>query len=253
MTILDTIVKAKQITLNTLDDIINITPQRHAPIPFKEKIIADNKMGIISEIKRASPSKGNINLQVDILEQAKAYYEGGASAISVLTESDFFKGSMDDLIKVRQIVDIPILNKDFIIDKRQITLAYNAGADIILLIVAILDDQTLQSFYDYAYSLGLEVIVEVHNEEEMKRALKLNPEIIGINNRNLKLFKVDIAQTETLLEDYYQDSILFISESGIHTKNDALRMKQAGAKALLIGESLMTNHNPKDAIQTFRV
>src|SRR5690625_1363292 len=155
-------------------------------------------MSIIAEIKRASPSKGDINAAIDPVKQAKLYADNGASAISVLTDTPFFKGSMDDLRAVREVVNIPILCKDFMIDRIQIDVAKSAGANIILLIAAALDDNHLDKLYDYAKEHDLEVLCEVHNEEEMERVLKLGAKLVGINNRNLNTFKVDLKTTERL-------------------------------------------------------
>jgi len=252
MTILDKIVEVKKETLKDYPETVAPASARK-PVPFKARVEAEDALGIISEIKRASPSKGDINTDLTPVDQAGLYVEGGTNAISVLTESDFFKGSMADLADVRKAVDVPILNKDFIIDERQIVDAYNHGADIILLIVTILDDETLAHFHDVARNLGMEVIVEVHDEEEMKRALKLNPEIIGINNRDLKTFLVDLDNTVRLIDKYYDEDILFIAESGMETRRDAQKMADGKARCLLVGETLMRADHPVEVIRELRV
>lgn len=151
-------------------------------------------------------------------------------------------------------VDTPILNKDFIIDKAQIDYALHAGASVILLIVAALDDETLSELYEYAISLGLEVLVEVHSEEELKRALCLHPKLIGVNNRDLKTFQVDLAQTEKLAETINRiDNIAFISESGIFETVDAERVAKAGARGILVGESLMRSGNVEETLKSFQI
>lgn len=251
MTILDDIVEVKkQELLDYPTEIKLIT--REKPLDFKGGLDADNGIALISEVKRASPSQGDINNVMDPLEQADAYVRGGADAISVLTDKQFFKGSFDDMERVAKTVDVPVLNKDFIIDRRQIDCAYNHGADIVLLIVTILDDGTLADLYSYASSLDLNIIVEVHDEEELKRALKIAPAIIGINNRDLKTFTVDIGNTEQLLAKYGTDDIHFIAESGIHTAEDAQRMQLAGASGMLVGESLMRSDSIEDKIQELK-
>ncbi len=252
MTILDKIVEAKKETLKQYPEVVERTSDRE-PVPFKEKVEAEETLGIISEIKRASPSKGDINTGFTPRDQAGLYVEGGTTAISVLTESDFFKGSMEDLADVRKTVDVPILNKDFIIDARQIMDAYNHGADIILLIVTILDDDTLAHFHDTARDLGMEVIVEVHDEDELKRALKLKPEIIGINNRDLKTFTVNLDNTVDLIDKYYDEDILFIAESGMEKRADAEKMADGKARCLLVGETLMRADHPAEVIKELRV
>ncbi|MDM5153879.1 indole-3-glycerol phosphate synthase TrpC [Bacillus sp. DX1.1] len=208
---------------------------------------------VIAEVKRASPSKGDINLHVDVAKQVKTYEQCGAGAISVLTDEQFFKGSFRDLETARANVTIPLLCKDFIIDKIQIDRAYEAGADLILLIVAALTEQKLIELYEHVNQLGLEAIVEVHNEAELEVALALQPHVIGINNRNLKTFEVDLGITEKLGERLNEQNVPWISESGIHTGEDIIRVKQAGAKGILVGEALMTAPSVGDFFQSLKV
>lgn len=220
---------------------------------LKEKVQSSHSMCIISEIKRSSPSKGNIKMEVNPVQQAKQYEASGASAISVLTDPAFFNGTMEDLREVRKAVNLPILCKDFIIDSIQIDRAKAAGANIILLIVAALDDTNLEKLYHYAKNLDLEILVEVHNEEEMERALKLNPEIIGINNRNLKTFDVNIATTEKLASMVTNPDTILISESGMKTQQDVIRARDAGAKVILVGETLMLADDIDEAFRELKV
>jgi indole-3-glycerol phosphate synthase len=209
---------------------------------------------VISEMKRASPSKGLINEGAEPIEQAKKYERAGAACISVLTEEKFFKGSFQDLADIANNVDIPILNKDFIIHEVQIDYAKAAGASVILLIVAALTDEKLKAFYTYASVIGLDVLVEVHNEEELNRALAIHPKIIGVNNRDLKTFNLDLAQTETLAEKItVHEDIVFISESGIWNSDDANRVAQVGARGVLVGESLMRSGNVEVALSSLQV
>lgn len=252
MTILDQIVEDKKIELKSFPKKIKIESNR-TPLSFKTQLQKADHLALISEVKRASPSKGDIKLDVDPVKQAASYEAGGADAISVLTDPAYFKGTMDDLKQIRSAVNIPILNKNFIIDERQIYQAYNAGADILLLIVTILDNDCLNHFYKIASNLGMDVIVEVHDAEEMERALDLNPDIIGINNRNLKEFVVDISNTENLLEKYYRSDIYFISESGMKNSEDTKRMNDAGASGLLVGETLMTAEDTAGKIQELKL
>ncbi|MCA1054469.1 indole-3-glycerol phosphate synthase TrpC [Rossellomorea aquimaris] len=212
-----------------------------------------DRLGVIAEIKRASPSKGDIKVEVDPVQQAKAYERAGAAAISVLTDTPFFKGRMEDLALVRKEVSIPILCKDFILDRVQIDRAKDAGADIILLIVAALDRQALQSLYQYAEEQGLEVLVEVHDESEMKTALELGAKIIGINNRNLKTFEVKLDVTERLARIVSDDEIVLISESGIGSPHDSERVSKAGAHGVLVGETLMRSEDAGETLASLRV
>jgi indole-3-glycerol phosphate synthase len=253
MTILDKILaeKAKEIV-----DLINIPllEGTNKSVPtFKSKIASSSNMNIIAEIKRSSPSKGAIHMEVDPIEQAKQYEESGAAAISVLTDGPFFNGSMKDLQAVRKAVNIPILCKDFMIDTIQIDHAKAAGANIILLIVAALSDKQFKKLYDYAITLELEVLVEVHNEEEMKRALEVNPEIIGINNRNLKTFEVDLKTTEELARMVTNPETILISESGMKTNQDVERVADVGAVAILVGETLMLSANVQETFGQLQV
>lgn len=249
MSILEKILteKEKEVT-NLLDQTFDQAPAKLVPT-FKEMVQASDSMNIISEIKRSSPSKGEIDMGVDPITQAKTYAASGATAISVLTDKPFFNGTMDDLRAVREVVDIPILCKDFIIDPVQIDQAKAAGANIILLIVAALSQDNLKNLYQYASDLNLEVLVEVHNEEEMKRALALDPEIIGINNRNLNTFDVTLETTEKLADMVTNPETILISESGMKTGEDVIRAKKAGAKAILVGETLMRS---TDLAATFK-
>lgn len=222
-------------------------PAKNIPT-FHEQIKQATKMSIIAEIKRASPSKGPIQMNVDPVKQAKKYEALGASAISVLTDQPFFNGSMEDLKAIRTAVKLPILCKDFIIDPIQIDQAKAAGANIILLIVAALEEEALKELYTYAKQLELEVLVEVHNEEEMKRALQIGAQLIGVNNRDLKSFTVDLTMTEKLSKMVTDPNVIFISESGLQTKEDVKRVAAAGAEAILVGETFMRS---KDLAKTF--
>ncbi|KPL57904.1 indole-3-glycerol phosphate synthase TrpC [Rossellomorea vietnamensis] len=208
---------------------------------------------VIAEIKRASPSKGDIRTGVDPVKQAVAYEEAGACAISVLTDTPFFKGRMEDLANVRRAVSIPILCKDFIIDEIQIDRAKDAGADVILLIVAALKPPRLKELYSYASNLELEVLVEVHNEEEMVKALEVGATIIGVNNRNLKTFEVDLLITESLASMVKDREVVLISESGIKDEQDSGRVKDAGAQGILVGETLMKSNDPAATLSALQV
>jgi indole-3-glycerol phosphate synthase len=255
MTILQNIIDYKKTLIPSLLEKkpnFNIQPKKRPSL--YEVLRKANQLQIIAEMKRASPSKGLINTDVDPIELARKYEKAGAACISVLTEDKFFKGSFEDLAQIANNVDIPLLNKDFIIHEVQIDYAKASGASVILLIVAALTDEQLKSLYDYATKEGLDVLVEVHNEEEVERALAIKPKIIGVNNRDLKTFHVDLIQTEKLANRILQfEDIIFISESGIWEEKDAERVAKAGARAILVGESLMKSDNVEEAIQSFQV
>ncbi|MCM3117750.1 indole-3-glycerol phosphate synthase TrpC [Neobacillus sp. MER 74] len=220
---------------------------------FIQKLKTADQISIISEFKRASPSKGIINNTIDPAFQAGLYEEYGASAISVLTDQTFFKGSFSDLRAVRSQVNLPILCKDFIIDEVQINLAASNGADLILLITAALDDQRLVELFQYAKGLGLEVLVEVHNQTELESALKTGAKLIGVNNRDLKTFHVSLEVTENLASEVKNSGAYLISESGIHHQEDVARVRNAGANGILVGEALMKSPNVKQSFLDFRL
>ena len=195
-------------------------------------------IALIAEIKKASPSAGIICEDFDPVQIAKEYETAGASCLSVLTDEKFFQGSLDYLRQIRGAVKLPLLRKDFIIDERQILEAIEWGADAILLIAAILDDSQLKNFHSLTTEAGLAALVEVHDETELERALKIGADLAGVNNRDLKTFQVDLATTEKLAKKIPTGKIL-VAESGINTRADVERLKKCGAKAILVGESLL--------------
>lgn len=250
--ILDRIVERKRLEVATLphrplaagdlhDAMLERNESRDFHAALKRPRVGD--VGLIAEIKKASPSAGVIRPDFDPVKIAVAYEAAGASCLSVLTDEAFFQGSLDYLKAVRQAVSLPLLRKDFMIDERQIIEAIEWGADAILLIVAILDDARLLRFHELAIAAGLSVLVEVHDEPELERALKVRPRLLGVNNRNLKTFTVDLATTEHLARRFFEadgpDDRLLVAESGIHSRADVERLKAAGAAAILVGESLM--------------
>lgn len=208
------------------------------------------RLGVIAEVKKASPSVGLIDPDFDPIRQAGRYLDGGASCLSILTDEKYFQGSLSYLTKISKISDVPLLRKDFTIHEVQIHEAVVSGADAILLIVAALNDDQLRRLYDEARAFMLDVLVEVHDLPEMERALELGADLIGVNNRNLKTFAVDLATTERLAEEV-PDEVLLVSESGIKTHADALRVLQAGANAVLIGEALMRAQDPSREIEAY--
>ena len=209
---------------------------------------------LIAEVKKASPSKGVIREDFDPVAIARTYEQGGATCLSVLTDSKFFQGSYENLSLVRQAVSLPLLCKEFILYPYQIYYARSQGADAVLLIAAILSDQDLAYFVKIVKGLGMTALVEVHSLAEFDRVLAIEGiELIGINNRNLETFKVDLDNTRQLLEargeKVREKGILIVSESGLHTATDLAKVKQAGANAVLIGESLVKLPDPAAGIQ----
>lgn len=218
--------------------------------PFKEALSGD-EISIIAEVKRASPSKGLIAEDFDYLTIAKEYEEAGASAISVLTEPYFFKGSNDYLKEISQCVNIPILRKDFVIDEYMIWEAKAIGASAVLLIVSILSIVELKKFLDLAHDLGLSAIVETHDGDEIRTALNVGAEIIGVNNRDLTDFTVNIENSINLRRCVSGD-VIFISESGIKTPQDVRKLKENNVDAVLIGETLMKSDDKKSMISELK-
>ncbi len=248
--ILDTIVeqKRKEIALlpahiPTVAEIKAVLAQRGQKRDFVGALKQPRKgtVGLIAEVKKASPSAGIIRADFDPVKIALEYEAAGASCLSVLTDEKFFQGSPDFLKDIRKTVNLPLLRKDFIIDERQIMEAAEWGADCILLIVAILNDDQLKRFRELAEGAGLAALVEVHDEEELQRALATGATFIGVNNRDLKVFKVDLATTERLAKQIpgLKTERLLVAESGIHKRADVERLEQCGAQAILVGESLM--------------
>jgi len=232
-------------------------PGLHKPLDFggalKRK---DGKNGdglsIIAEIKKASPSAGIIRENFDPVNIAGEYIMSGVQAISVLTEKDYFLGDDSYLVKVRQTAPVPLLRKDFIIDLWQVYQSRCLGADAILLIVALLSDELLKKMLIVAGILGLQCLVEVHDEAEVEKALKAGARIIGINNRDLRTFKTDIRTTEKLIGSIPHDRIV-VSESGIRTADDIRYLKEVGADAVLVGESFMKADSLADKVREFRL
>ena len=232
--------QVKQLPNQSLDFISALLNSSHQP-------------ALIAEVKKASPSKGIIKADFDPVAIAKSYEESGAACLSVLTDSKFFQGSFENLAKVRQTVKIPLLCKEFIIYPYQIYLARLNGADAVLLIAAILKDADLKYFLKIIHSLGMTALIEVHSLEELDRVLKIEGvKLIGINNRNLEDFTVDLANTKNILsarkDELLEKNIAVVSESGLHTKDNLNFVQSAGAKAVLIGESLVKQDDLKSAI-----
>jgi indole-3-glycerol phosphate synthase len=220
--------------------------------PFFVTLDRTDRLNFIAEIKRASPSRGLLRGHVDPAELGVAYESHGAAAISVLTEEDYFLGSLEDLKQVKQSVSCPVLRKDFIIDPYQVYEASAAGADAILLIAAILDAASLSQLLTVADRAGLSIVVEVHNQAELEKAVDCRAEIIGINNRDLTTFRVDLQTTLQLAPQVPEKTIL-VSESGISTADDVRLLREAGVDAFLIGEHLMKSPNPGKTLRELMI
>jgi indole-3-glycerol phosphate synthase len=263
MSILDTIVEQKKLEVAKLPsrliaagDLRDALLERGERRDFVAALQHPRRgdIALIAEVKKASPSAGVICKDFDPVRIAKEYEAAGASCLSVLTDQKFFQGSLDYLRQIRAAVKLPLLRKDFMIDERQILEAIEWGADAILLIVAILDDTQLQRFHALATEAGLAALVEVHDEAELERALAAGANLIGVNNRNLKTFKVNLATTERLAAKLFpppatRHSSLLIAESGIHSRADVERLRKCGAGAILVGESLMRGGDIREKVR----
>jgi indole-3-glycerol phosphate synthase len=263
MSILDTIVEEKK------REAANLPPRLIAAGDLRDALLERGErrdfvaalqhprhgdIALIAEVKKASPSAGVICRDFDPVRIAKEYEAAGASCLSVLTDEKFFQGALDHLRQIRAAVKLPLLRKDFMIDERQILEAIEWGADAILLIAAILSDEQLKKFHFLAAEAGLAALVEVHDEVELERALKIGAKLIGVNNRNLKTFKVELATTEQIAAKLFSSpatrhSPLLIAESGIHTRADVERLKKCGANAILVGESLMRGGDIREKVR----
>ncbi len=244
MSILEEILKTKELELlDYTPDYIRFLEEKilsRGSVRDFSSALKKEGINIIAEIKKASPSKGVIREDFDPVKIAKIYEENGASAISVLTDKKYFKGDVIFLEKVRKVTTIPILRKDFIIDKRQILEAYAYGADSFLLIVKALEKKKLKELLEYGREFGMEALVEIHSKEEAEMAIDVGSKIVGINNRNLETFKVDISLSKELAP-YLKElgAEIVVAESGISSPKEIKELKEKGVDAFLIGESLM--------------
>jgi indole-3-glycerol phosphate synthase len=219
------------------------------PGVFREAVARRDRFNVIAECKRRSPSRGVLRAEYDAAAIAGGYAAAGAAAISVLTEPTFFDGSLTDLEQVRKAVEVPVLRKDFIVSQYQLLEARAAGADAVLLIVAALSTGELRTLTTRAASLGLETLVEVHSAEELTRAIDAGAEIIGVNNRNLRTLMVDLRVSDEVMARV-PDDIIAVSESGLKTSADLVRLRKLGYRAFLIGERFMTDPDPAAGLRT---
>ncbi|CAB4749691.1 MAG: indole-3-glycerol phosphate synthase TrpC [Candidatus Planktophila sp.] len=219
-----------------------------APALDAHSFLSRNEMNVIAEVKRSSPSKGNLAPITDPAALAEKYQEAGAAAVSVLTEQRRFGGSLADLDAVRSRIEIPVLRKDFMVDEYQFLEARAHGADIVLLIVAALSKSQLKDFYDLATELGMASLIEVHTQSELESAMDISPRIVGVNSRNLKTLEVSASVFEELIPAI-PSTVIRVAESGISTRADVAQAQKAGATAILVGESLVKSGDPISAMR----
>jgi indole-3-glycerol phosphate synthase len=233
-----------------LDEFVDVASAASPARSLSEPLSADG-LSVIAEIKRRSPSAGDIDPKLDPVSQALKYVAGGAGAISVLTEPDFFGGSLADLESVRNVVDVPVLRKDFTLDGAQIWEARAAGADAVLLIVAALSDMRLSELIDVAAQVGVDAIVEAHTGQEVNSAVDAGARIVGVNNRDLATFITDLSVAESVAELLPSD-VVTIAESGVSDVKGARRMRDAGYDAILVGEALVRSENPAELVAALK-
>jgi indole-3-glycerol phosphate synthase len=250
--ILEQIVKAKKLEVRRIRQALREFKARAKDAgscrPFRDALRRKSDIALIAEIKRASPAKGDIRPDLDPAATAKAYEEAGAAAISCLTDKEFFKGSLDDFKRAREATSVPMLRKEFIIDESQVWQSKAAGADCILLIARILDKPQMKEFAAIAAELGMASLLEIHDGRELEAALDCRPGIVGINNRNLDTFEVNLETTARLTADI-PPTVTVVAESGVHDRKDMMFLKQVGAHAALVGEEIARSADPGSKIR----
>jgi indole-3-glycerol phosphate synthase len=235
----------------SLDGLIAQAAGLPAARGFRNQLLAAEGIAVISEVKRRSPSKGDLAPEIDPAQLAQTYALGGASCLSVLTDEAWFGGSVDDLQQARSAVSLPVLRKDFTVDARDVVDARLMGADAVLLIAAALDDAELRAFSALARELGLDVLVEIHDEPELERALNADADLVGVNQRDLLTFEVD-QQRAVRIAPQMPAGVVRVAESGIRGPDDARTLSAAGYHALLVGETLVTSRDPADTLRGLR-
>lgn len=239
--------RSKNISIQEMKEKAEVADPVRGFLTAIERKIAVGQSAVIAEIKKASPSKGLLREVFDPVAIAKSYAEAGAACLSVLTDHDFFQGSEDYLQQARAACNLPVIRKDFIIDPYQVYEARAINADCILLIVAALNDETLYELTETAHELSMDVLMEVHDMDELRRALKLPVKLVGINNRNLRTFETTLDTTINLLIEIPDDRLV-VTESAIHSRDDVNRMRKANVNAFLVGEAFMRAENPGKAL-----
>ncbi|MDP2924225.1 MAG: indole-3-glycerol phosphate synthase TrpC [Candidatus Omnitrophota bacterium] len=254
--VLSLIVEAKKRNIEILtknrEELLSLVKKAPKPLSFKEAIKREGKISLIAEIKQASPSAGILSKDFSPVDIAKIFQNLKVNAISVLTEGEFFLGKINYIEDIKKEVALPILRKDFILDEIQVLESRAAGADAIILIMRILSIEQLARLYNFSRELGMDVLVEVHSDKELKKVLKIGAEIIGINNRNLNTLKVDLTQTQKITP-FIPPEMVKVSESGINSLKDVLWLKGLGVDAVLVGETLMKAPNLEEKLKELHI
>lgn len=252
MNILEKIIETKSLEVKNLKrhlkNLLLESEKVSPPRDFLNSLMSDDLVGVIAEIKRRSPGAGAIRPKLNPVSLATNYESSGAVALSILTDTKYFGGSLKDLREVRDFVGLPILRKDFIIDESQIYESLVSGADAILLIVSVLDDEQLRDYREMAESLGMAALIEAHDLSEVERGLSAGASLLGINNRNLKTFDTNLKTTIDLIREIPPEVVL-VSESGVHSKEDVSMLGEAGVDAVLVGESLLRKDDPGKGVR----
>lgn len=235
-----------------LGDLLKQSEGLDAPRGFAERLRREDHLSVVAEIKRRSPSKGDLNPGLNPELMAVAYAEGGAACLSVLTDEEFFGGSTVDLVAARRAVLVPVLRKDFTVTALDVLDARLMGADCVLLIAAVLSDDELRSFHALATDIGLDALVEIHDDEELDRALSVGAGLIGVNQRDLRTFQVD-QERAVRLATSIPSSAVRVAESGVRGRADAVELRNAGYDAVLVGESIVTSGSPESAVRDLLV
>ncbi len=222
------------------------------PLSFKKAIKRQGKLSLIAEIKQASPVSGILRQDFSPVDIAKVYKKNKAHALSVLTEEDFFLGKINYIENIKKEINLPLLRKDFILERVQVLESRVVGADALILIMGILDEERVKDLYFFAKDLGMDVLVEVHTEKELKKVLKIGVDIIGVNNRNLHTFQVDIKRSEQLVP-FIPEKVIRVSESGVNTVKDVLLLKGLGVDAVLIGEAFMRAESIEEKVKELNI
>ena len=252
MNILEKIIETKSLEVDNLKrhfkKLLLESEKVSPPRDFLHSLMSDDLVGVIAEVKRRSPGAGAIRPKLNPVSLATDYESSGAVALSILTDTEYFGGSLKDLREVREFVGLPILRKDFIIDESQIYESLVSGADAILLIVSVLDDEQLRDYREMAESLGMAALIEAHDLSEVERGLSAGASLLGINNRNLKTFDTNLKTTIDLIREIPPEVVL-VSESGVHSKEDVSMLGEAGVDAVLVGESLLRKDDPGKGVR----